>query len=102
MIAASILTENDVDDSPQVRPLFVQIFGEIVQMTVDDAYDEDPISQTVIAHCADSAVVIPPRATAFLSAGAATTPRKRDQHIASIAQPGPQYSTSWPGMKVRF
>ena len=38
-IVASMLTEQDVDDPPQIEPLLGQILQEIEQITADGAYD---------------------------------------------------------------
>ena len=39
-------------------------------------------------HSAEAAVVVPPRATAVLSASAKTDPTQRDRHIQTIAEQG--------------
>jgi len=42
----------------------------------------------VAGHSAEAAVVVPPRATAVLSASAKTDPTQRDRHIQAIAEQG--------------
>jgi len=88
MIVASVLTEQDVDDPSQVKPLLDQIAAEIVQVTADGAYDGEPTYQTIAVRGTDIAVVIPPRATAVHSDNAKISPSQRDQHIASIEKNG--------------
>lgn len=67
MTVASILTEKDVDDPPQVQPLLDRVPSVITQVTADDAYDGEPTYQVIAARSADITVVIPPRAPAVPS-----------------------------------
>jgi hypothetical protein len=66
-IVASTLTSKEVDDA---------------------AYDQDRVHDAVAGHSAEAAVVVPPRATAVLSASAETDPTQRDRHIQTIAEQG--------------
>src|SRR4051794_32234596 len=86
-ILASELTSNDEGDASQVGPLLVQIPGPLGSVTTDGAYDGEPVYRAVAERQPDPpvAVIIPPRATATLSAAAVGfTPTRRDQHIQMI------------------
>src|SRR5215207_3731363 len=89
-ILASELTSNDEGDASQVGPLLEQIPGPLGSVTADGAYDGEPVYRAVAELQPDPpvAVIIPPRATATLSADAGTTPRQRDQHIQMIRDKG--------------
>ena len=87
-IVAAALTTNDVDDASQVGPLLDQINGPLASFTGDGAYDQDSLYRTVIDRDPDAAVIVPPRATAVLSATAETEPTQRDRHLQCIADKG--------------
>lgn len=87
-IIAAVLTPNDVGDPSQVGPLLDQTAGPIASVTVDGAYDGEPVYQTVAEREPHAAVVIPPRATVAPSATAATDPSPRDRHLQTIAEAG--------------
>jgi hypothetical protein len=87
MIVAQTLTDQDVDDPSQVGSLLDQIGDPIGQVTADGAYDGAPTHQTIAAHGGDTAVVIPPPATAVPSSEL-DKPTQRDRHLAMIAERG--------------
>jgi transposase len=87
-IMASTLTGNDVGDPSQVAPLLDQIEATIASVTADGAYDGMPTYEVVASYGEDIRVIIPPHATAVLSAEAMHNPSQRDQHILSIAARG--------------
>ena len=87
-ILASELTTTEDGDASLVGPLLDQIPHEISSVTADGAYDGDPVYQAVAERAPDAAVVIPPRATAVLSATAETALTQRDRHIQTIAEKG--------------
>ncbi len=80
IVAATLTTTSDGDAS-QVGPLLDQTSGVIATVMANDAYDGEPIYQTIAARDAGARVVIPPRATAVVSAAAETAPTQRDRHI---------------------
>ena len=88
LIVASILTEQDVDDSSQVGPLLDQIEHEIGQVTADGAYDGEPTYETIAKRDPQIQVVIPPRVTAQPSAHFETEPTRRDAHLLMIQSLG--------------
>src|SRR5829696_3113133 len=89
-ILASELTSHDEGDASQVGPLLEQIPGPLTSVTADGAYDGEPVYRAVAERQPDPpvAVIIPPRATATLSAAAGTTPSQRDQPIQMIRDKG--------------
>jgi len=87
-ILAPVLTTKDVDDASQVGPLLDQVEGPIASFTGDGAYDQDSVYRAVIERDPDAVVVVPPRATAVLSATAETEPTQRDRHLQCIAETG--------------
>jgi hypothetical protein len=89
-ILASELTSNEEGDASQVGPLLDQIPGPLGSVTADGAYDGEPVYRAVAERQPDPpvAVIIPPRATATLSAAAGTTPSQRDAHIQMIRDKG--------------
>jgi hypothetical protein len=64
--------------------LLDQIADPIGSLTADGDYDQDQVYQAVIEHHPDAAVIVPPRATAVLSASAETAPTQRDSHLQTI------------------
>src|SRR5215218_6047833 len=89
-ILASALTRHEEGDASQVGPLLEQIPGPLASVIADGAYDGEPVYRAVAERQPDPpvAVIIPPRATATLSAAAGTTPSQRDQHIQMIQDKG--------------
>ena len=87
-ILASDLTDKDVGDPNRVGTLLDQIAGDIASVTADGAYDGDPVYQAVADRAPEATVVIPPRATATLSAQADQAPTQRDRHLQTIARRG--------------
>jgi len=89
-ILASELTSNEDGDASQAGPLLGQVTGPITSVTVDGAYDGEPVYQAVAERQPDPpvAVVIPPRSTAVPSPAASTAPSQRDQHIRMIGDKG--------------
>ena len=77
-----------VDDGAQVGFLLDQVTGSLSSFTADGAYDQDSVYAEVADRHPDAAVIVPPRITAVLSATAATTPTRRDQHLECIAEKG--------------
>src|SRR3712207_1206645 len=73
-ILASELTSNDEGDASQVGPLLEQIPGPLGSVTADGPCDGEPVYRAVAERQPDPpvAVIIPPRATATLSADAGT------------------------------
>jgi hypothetical protein len=89
-IVASVLTDHAAGDASQVPILLEQIEGKIASVTADGAYDGEPVYQAVADHQADPPpdVVIPPRASAVASTGAAEAQSQRDRHVRFIAEQG--------------
>jgi len=87
MIVARTLTDQDVDDPSQVRPLLDQIDGGIAKVTADGVYDGTPTYATIVARCEDIEVVIPPRSTAVIS-GEPGPLVQRDRHLEMITEQG--------------
>ncbi|MCD6072669.1 MAG: transposase, partial [Microvirga sp.] len=88
MIVALTLTSKEVDDAAELGPLLAQVNGPLAAVIADGAYDQDNVYDTVAEHSAEARVVVPPRATAVLSASAETDPTQRDRHIQTIAEQG--------------
>ena len=86
-IIAHSLTDQDTGDAAQVEPLLEKIDADIGQFTADGAYDGDPTYDAVVGHSPQARIVIPPRSTAVVRAGA-EPPRQRDLHIASMRDVG--------------
>jgi hypothetical protein len=87
-IVASTLTSKEVDDAAELGPLLDQVEEPLAAVIADGAYDQDRVYDAVAEHSAEAAVVVPPRATAVLSASAETDPTQRDRHIQVIAEQG--------------
>src|SRR3712207_555228 len=88
MIVASTLTSKEVDDAAELGALLDQVEEPLAAVVADGAYDQDRVYDDVAEHSAEAAVVVPPRATAVLSASAETNPTQRDRHIQVIAEQG--------------
>src|SRR6187551_3712048 len=88
MIVASTLTSKEVDDAAELGALLDQVDDPLAAVVADGAYDQDRVYDDVAEHSAEAAVVVPPRATAVLSASAETDPTQRDRHIQAIAEQG--------------
>jgi hypothetical protein len=87
-IVASTLTSKEVDDAAELDPLLDQIDEPLAAVIADGAYDQDRVYDGVAEHSPEAAIVVPPRATAVLSASAETDPTQRDRHIQAIAEQG--------------
>jgi Transposase DDE domain len=87
-IVAATLTTNDVDDASQVGPLLDQMEGAVVSFTGDGAYDQDSVDRTILDRDPETAIIVPPRATAVPSETAETEPTQRDRHLQCIAEKG--------------
>jgi hypothetical protein len=87
-IVAIELTTKDVDDAARTGALLDQVGEPIASFTADGAYDQDKVYEAVAERHPDTAVIVPPRSTATLSASAGTAPTRRDQHIQEIARHG--------------
>ncbi len=87
-IVASLLTGRDADDGSQVGPLLERVDGSVASFSGDGAYDRDDVYAAVAARHPDTAVVVPPRASAVPSAMAETAPTQRDEHLRCIAERG--------------
>ncbi|SDB75046.1 IS5 family transposase [Belnapia rosea] len=87
-IAASALTDKEVDDGSQVGRLLGQVDGPVASVTGDGAYDRNDVYAEVAARHPEAAVIVPPRASAVPSDAAETTPTQRDAHLRSIAKRG--------------
>jgi hypothetical protein len=89
-IVACVLTDNAADDAGQVPALLKGITGEIASVTADGAYDGEPVYQAVVHHQPHPVpdIVIPPRASAVLSAEDISVQCQRDRHIRLIAAKG--------------
>ena len=72
----------------RTRPVLDQVEEPLAAVVADGAYDQDRVYDDVAEHSAEAAVVVPPRATAVLSASAETDPTQRDRHIQAIAEQG--------------
>jgi hypothetical protein len=88
MIVASTLTSKEVDDAAELGALLAQVDDPLAAVVADGAYDQDRVYDDGAEHSAEAAVVVPPRATAVLSASAETNPTQRDRHIQVIAEQG--------------
>ncbi len=88
MMVASTLTSKEVDDAAELGALLDQVDDPLAAVVADGAYDQDRVYDAVAEHSAEAAVVVPPRATAVLSASAETDPTQRDCHIQAIAEQG--------------
>jgi hypothetical protein len=87
-IVAVEVSKKEIDDGAVVDALLDQIADPIGSLTADGDYDQDRVYQAVTEHHPDAAVIVPPRATAVLSASAETAPTQRDRHLQTIlAQP---------------
>jgi hypothetical protein len=64
-------------------------------------YDQDRVYQAVTEHHPDAAVIVPPRATAVLSASAETAPTQRDHHLQTITERGRMAWQKASGYNVR-
>ncbi len=87
-VVAATLTDHDVDDGSQVGPLLEQIDEPLACLVADGAYDQTGVTEAVVEHTPDAAVIVPPRSTAVPSANAKTNPTQRDQHLQFIAEHG--------------
>jgi transposase len=87
-IVASILTERDVDDASQVKPLLNQIAEPVELFLGDGGYDRSDVYTALDERYPDAVIVVPPRADAVLSATADTGPTQRDCHIQAITDKG--------------
>jgi hypothetical protein len=86
-VIAHTMTDQDLGDASQVKPLLDQIDRPIGQFTADGAYDGTPIYEAVTNHSADAAIVIPPRANAIERTGEKPF-GQRGRHIAVISGEG--------------
>ena len=87
-IVAVAVTRKDIDDAAMADALLDQITDPIASFTADGVYDDDRVSHAVVERHPDAAVIVPPRATAVLSASAETIPTQRDRHLQMIAKSG--------------
>jgi len=87
-IVAVEVTRKEIDDGAVVDALLEQIADPIASLTADGDYDQDRVYQAVAEHHPDAAVIVPPRATAVLSASAETAPTQRDCHLQTIIERG--------------
>src|SRR3954470_18261653 len=87
-IAASILTDRDVDDASQVGSLLDQIAEPVELFLGDSGYDRINVYSALDERHPAATVVVPPRVDAVLSATADTDPTQRDGHIQRIAEKG--------------
>jgi hypothetical protein len=87
-IVASILTDRDVDDASQVKPLLDRIAEPVELFLGDGGYDRTGVYTALDERYPDAVIVVPPRADAVLSATADTEPTQRDGHIQAIAGKG--------------
>jgi hypothetical protein len=71
-ILAVAVTRKDIDDAAMADALLDQITDPIASFTADGVYDDDRVSHAVVERHPDAAVIVPPRATAVLSASAET------------------------------
>src|SRR4051794_33555125 len=99
MLVASTLTSKEADDAAELEPVLDQVEEPLAAVVADGAYDQDRIYDDVAKHSAEAAVVVPPRATAVLSASAETDPR--DRHIQAIAEQGRMGWQKTSGYNVR-
>ncbi len=87
-IAASVLTDREVDDGSQIGPLLERVGGSVTSLTGDGAYDRDDVYAEVAARHPNAAVIVPPRANAVRSEAALSAPTQRDTHLRCIAERG--------------
>ena len=87
-IVAVAVTRKDIDDAAMADALLDQITDPIASFTADGVYDDDRVSHAVVERHPDAAVIVPPRATAVLSASAETIPTQRDRHLQMIVKRG--------------
>jgi hypothetical protein len=100
-IVASTLTTKEVDDAAELGPLLDQVEEPLAAVVADGAYDQDRVYDDVAEHSAEAAVIVPPRATAVLSASAETDPTQRDRHLQVIAEHGRMSWQKTAGYNVR-
>jgi hypothetical protein len=84
-IVASELTADDVGDVSEMPALLDQIDAEVASMTADGAYDGEAVYDAVAKRHPETAVIIPPRATAVPNESTTT---QRDRHVAEIEKHG--------------
>jgi hypothetical protein len=82
------LTGKEVDDAARTGAMLDQSTDPVASFTADGAYDQDRVYQAIAERHPGASVIVPPRATAALSASAGTAPTRRDQHIQEIAEHG--------------
>ena len=62
-IVASVLTNHDAADGPQVGPLLDQIAGPVASFTADGAFDRDDVYAAVAQRHPAANVIVPPRSS---------------------------------------
>ena len=87
-IVASLLTDRDVDDASQVKPLLHRIADPVELFLGDGGYDRTGVYAALDERYPDAKLIVPPRADAVPSATADTDPTQRDCHIQAIADKG--------------
>jgi hypothetical protein len=87
-IVAAALTSKEVDDAAQVGSLLDQVTGALASFTADGAYDQASTYDDVARRHPDTAVIVPPRATAVPSETAISASTQRDRHLQCIAEHG--------------
>jgi hypothetical protein len=93
-IVACVLTDSGADNAGQVPALLRQVECKIASVTVDGAYDGEPVYRTIADRQPDPVpdIVIPPRASAVPGTETTDGRRQRDRHIGLIAE-----GAAWAG-----
>ena len=87
------MTKKEIDDAARNGALLDQLADRLFCFAADGAYDQDRVYEAIAERHWDAAIVVPPRATAVLSASAEAAPTQRHRHLRTIAGRG---RMGWP------
>lgn len=91
-ILASVVTDDQAQDSSQVPGLLAQVPGKVDRFVADGMYDRETVYAAVAQHSPGCRITIPPRKDAVLSNRVIDSPSQRDLHVATIMRDGrPQW-----------
>ena len=82
-VQAAVLTNKFIDDDEVVDDLLKQIDRKVEQYTGDDAYDETPVYDKLLAHSPAADTVIPPAINAVINSKANAI---RNRNILDISE----------------